>query len=159
LPLEIFLFSDTHCRHIAFGRPTPAARSEIVPKGPRARRHNGFEKGYDTMNRGEGRNAFRRQKQRLANARAFRMDPTCSFWRQSLRGVHKTRGYLEQIVVSQGQDHRDDRHRISSIQHAHQIIGWRTGALPTRRTHWWRWRHLPLPVEKQQREEKLENDK
>jgi len=164
VPQEIFLFSDTIAANIAFGRPD-ASREEIEIVAKMARVHDdimGFEKGYDTMIGERGVTLSGGQKQRLAIARAFLMDPSVLILDDSLSAVDtKTeKEILEQIVrFRKGKTTVMIAHRISAIQHAHQIIVLEHGRIAERG------RHDELVAlggtyhylwEKQQLEEKLE---
>ncbi len=140
VPQEIFLFSDTIARNIAFGKPD-ATREEIERVAQLASVHSdikGFKDGYETMVGERGVTLSGGQKQRIAMARAFLCNPPILILDDSLSAVdtRTEKEILEQII-----ELRKDKttiiiaHRISSIQHAEQTIVIENGKIAERGNH------------------------
>lgn len=140
VPQEVFLFSDTIARNIAFGvqevqmdAVEDAARRAVV-------HHNvvGFEEGYDTMIGERGITLSGGQKQRLSIARALLKDPKILVFDDCLSAVDTS---TEEQILSQLRNSIQDKscifiaHRISTIKNADHILVLDEGQVIEEGTH------------------------
>ncbi|MCD4820199.1 MAG: ABC transporter ATP-binding protein/permease [Candidatus Cloacimonetes bacterium] len=127
VPQEIFLFSDSIAENIKIGKPN-VTKLEIERVTKLTRIHREileFENGFETMIGERGVTLSGGQKQRIAIARALLIDPKILILDDALSAVDtKTeKGILQNLIES-----RKNRttviiaHRISSLQHANQIV-------------------------------------
>jgi ATP-binding cassette subfamily B protein len=137
---ETFLFSASAAENIAYGRPD-ATRTEIELCSKAAQAHDfimDLEDGYDTVIGERGVSLSGGQRQRIAIARAFLMNPrililddaTASVDSQTERLIQEAMGKLCEgrttFVIAQ---------RLSTVQHADQILVLKEGRLVERGRH------------------------
>ncbi|SDI44762.1 ATP-binding cassette, subfamily B [Planococcus glaciei] len=140
VPQDHFLFSTTIAGNIAFARPD-AAMEEVHEAAKLAHIHQdilNFTEGYSTVVGERGVSLSGGQKQRISIARALMMRPELLILDDSLSAVDakteeailsslkKTRTGATTIITS---------HRLSAIQHAHQIIVMHEGTVAEIGTH------------------------
>ncbi|HSI68106.1 MAG TPA: ABC transporter transmembrane domain-containing protein [Planococcus sp. (in: firmicutes)] len=134
VPQDHFLFSTTVAGNIAFARPD-ATMEEIHAAAKLAHIHEdilNFTDGYATVVGERGVSLSGGQKQRISIARALMMRPELLLLDDSLSAVDaKTE---EAILASlkatrTGETTIITSHRLSAIQHAHQIIVMHEGAV------------------------------
>ncbi|WKA52627.1 ABC transporter transmembrane domain-containing protein [Planococcus liqunii] len=140
VPQDHFLFSTTVAGNIAFARPD-AAMEEVHEAAKLAHIHNdilNFTEGYSTIVGERGVSLSGGQKQRISIARALMMQPELLILDDSLSAVDakteeailsslkKTRTGATTIITS---------HRLSAIQHAHQILVMHEGTVAEIGTH------------------------
>ncbi len=127
VPQEIFLFSDTIANNIALSKPD-ATKEEIMQAAELAQVHadiEGFEQGYETIVGERGVTLSGGQKQRVAIARALLGNPKILVLDDALSAVDTK---TERSIINHLVRIRKDKttiiiaHRISSIQHADNII-------------------------------------
>jgi ATP-binding cassette subfamily B protein len=124
---ETFLFSASVAENIAFGRPD-ASREEIERCARAAQAHEFISElasGYDTMIGERGVTLSGGQKQRLAIARAFVTDPRIIIMDDATASVDSRTERLIQEALRELYKGRTTfiiAHRLSTVQHAHQII-------------------------------------
>ncbi|MCI0921416.1 ABC transporter ATP-binding protein [Sphingobacterium rhinopitheci] len=140
VPQQVFLFSDTIGRNIAFGldsldqeRVEQAAKDAAVYENI-----IGFEKGFETNIGERGITLSGGQKQRVSIARALIKDPQILIFDDCLSAVDtKTE---EEILHNLGRIMRDKTtifiaHRISTIKNADHIIVMDNGQIVEEGTH------------------------
>lgn len=127
VPQDIFLFSDTITNNIRLGNPN--TKNEAVYEAAKIAKiyHEimEFEHGFDTVVGERGITLSGGQKQRVAIARALLTEPQILILDDALSAVDtKTERYiLERLIQErQGKTTIIIAHRISSIQHADNII-------------------------------------
>lgn len=140
VPQDHFLFSTTIAGNIAFARPE-ATLDEVHEAAKLAHIHHdilNFTEGYNTVVGERGVSLSGGQKQRISIARALMMQPELLILDDSLSAVDakteeailsslkKTRTGATTIITS---------HRLSAIQHAHQIIVMHEGTIAEIGTH------------------------
>ncbi|WKA56430.1 ABC transporter transmembrane domain-containing protein [Planococcus shixiaomingii] len=140
VPQDHFLFSTTVAGNIAFARPD-ATMEEVVQAAKMAHIHEdilNFTDGYNTVVGERGVSLSGGQKQRISIARALMMKPELLILDDSLSAVDakteeailgslkKTRTGETTIITS---------HRLSAIQHAHQILVMHEGTVAEIGTH------------------------
>ncbi|MGN7410305.1 MULTISPECIES: ABC transporter ATP-binding protein [unclassified Sporosarcina] len=140
VPQDHFLFSTTLAENIAFTNPT-VPTEEIHNAARLAHIHDdieGFAEGYRTIVGERGVSLSGGQKQRISIARALLMQPELLILDDSLsavdakteeailRSLKETRSGETTIITS---------HRLSAIQHAHQIIVMDKGTIAESGTH------------------------
>ncbi|REB07375.1 ATP-binding cassette domain-containing protein [Sporosarcina sp. BI001-red] len=140
VPQDHFLFSTTLAENIAFTNPM-APSEEIHHAARLAHIHDdiaGFSEGYRTIVGERGVSLSGGQKQRISIARALLMQPELLILDDSLsavdakteeailRSLKETRSGETTIITS---------HRLSAIQHAHQIIVMDEGTISESGTH------------------------
>lgn len=140
VPQDHFLFSTTVAGNIAFARPE-ATMEEIHEAAKLAYIHEDilqFTNGYQTVVGERGVSLSGGQKQRISIARALMMKPELLILDDSLSAVDakteeailaslkKTRTGETTIITS---------HRLSAIQHAHQIVVMEDGTVAEIGTH------------------------
>jgi ATP-binding cassette subfamily B multidrug efflux pump len=140
VPQEVFLFSDTIARNIAFG-----ANQLDMPAVEQAARHSAiygnimeFEQGFETMIGERGITLSGGQKQRVSIARAILPQPRILIFDDCLSAVDtKTE---EEILNNLGQVMAGKTsiiiaHRVSTIKNADQILVMDNGSIVERGTH------------------------
>ncbi|MVZ64415.1 ATP-binding cassette domain-containing protein [Sphingobacterium sp. DK4209] len=140
VPQQVFLFSDTIARNIAFGldqvdmpRIEQAAKDAAVYENI-----VGFEEGFETHLGERGITLSGGQKQRVSIARALVKDPNILIFDDCLSAVDtKTE---EEILhnlgrIMQGKTSIIIAHRISTIKNADQILVLDAGRIIERGTH------------------------
>lgn len=140
VPQDHFLFSTTVAGNIAFARPE-ATLEEVHGAAKLAHIHEDilqFSNGYETIVGERGVSLSGGQKQRISIARALMMQPELLILDDSLSAVDakteeaildslkKTRTGETTIITS---------HRLSAIQHAHQIMVMDSGTVAEIGTH------------------------
>lgn len=164
VPQDIFLFSDSIAGNVSLGRPD-ATRREIESIAKNAQVYGDiiqFDNGFDTIIGERGVTLSGGQKQRLAISRALLTDPNVLILDDALSAVDTK---TEKSILGSLIETRKNKttiiiaHRISSLQHADNIIVLEDGKIAERGTHS---ELLSLNgiyrdiYEKQQLEEKLE---
>ncbi len=137
---ETFLFSASAAENIAYGRPA-ASRAEIEQCAKAAQAH-GFimelEDGYDTIIGERGVSLSGGQRQRIAIARAFLMDPRILILDDATASVDsQTERLIQEAMrkLCQGRTTFVIAQRLSTVQHADQILVLREGRLVERGRH------------------------
>lgn len=140
VPQDNFLFSDTVSRNISFG-DRQKTQDDVVDAAKAACVHDNivdFAKGYETMVGERGVSLSGGQKQRISIARALILNPEILIMDDSvsavdtdteekiLRHLRETRAGKTNIIIA---------HRISTLQHADQIIVLDGGTVAERGTH------------------------
>lgn len=137
---ETFLFSATVAENIAYGKPQ-ASRDEIEACARAAQAHEfivALEEGYDTVIGERGVTLSGGQKQRLAIARAFLMDPRILIFDDATASVDsQTERLIQEALasLSKGRTTFVIAHRLSTVQHADQILVLKEGRLVETGTH------------------------
>ena len=140
VPQETFLFSQTLGENIALGRPE-ASGEEIAHAAEvagLAADVDGFPNGYDTRVGERGVTLSGGQKQRTAIARAVLRDPQILVLDDALSSVDTV---TEEEILRHLKDVMRDRtsiiisHRVSTVQHADQIVVLKDGRIVERGTH------------------------
>ena len=140
VPQETFLFSDTVRENIRFGTPTASDQeveeaaeiSNVLPE------IKAFPKGFDNLVGERGLTLSGGQKQRAAISRAVIRNPRILILDDSLSSVDT---YTEEKIlrrltsVMAGRTTLLISHRISTIQHADEIVVLHDGAIVERGTH------------------------
>lgn len=134
VPQDHFLFSTTVAGNIAFAHPD-ASMEEIQQAAKLAYIHEDilqFTDGYDTIVGERGVSLSGGQKQRISIARALMMQPELLILDDSLSAVDaKTEeailGSLKKMRT--GETTIITSHRLSAIQHAHQILVMENGTV------------------------------
>lgn len=127
VPQDHFLFSTTIAGNIAFARPD-ASMIEVEQAAKLAHIHEdilNFSDGYQTVVGERGVSLSGGQKQRISIARALMMEPELLILDDSLSAVDaKTEeAILESLKKTRtGETTIITSHRLSAIQHAHQIL-------------------------------------
>ena len=140
VPQDHFLFSATVAGNIAFARPD-ASIEEIHQAAKLAHIHDdilNFTFGYDTVVGERGVSLSGGQKQRISIARALMMEPELLILDDSLSAVDaKTEeAILESLKKTRtGETTIITSHRLSAIQHAHQILVMYEGTVAELGTH------------------------
>jgi ATP-binding cassette subfamily B protein len=137
---DIFLFSDTISRNIAFGKPT-ASQAEIEAAARSAQAHDfilSFKDGYQTMLGERGVTLSGGQRQRLALARAFLTDPRILILDDSTSSIDSaTEDEIQKAIftAARGRTTLIITHRLSQIRWADFILVIRRGEIVARGTH------------------------
>lgn len=127
VPQDHFLFSTTLGENIAFTNPD-IGQDKIVEAAKSAQIHEeilSFEDGYETMVGERGVSLSGGQRQRVSIARALLMDPELLLLDDSLSAVDAR---TEEAILRALKEQRTGKttiitsHRLSAIQHAHNII-------------------------------------
>lgn len=127
VPQDHFLFSTTIAGNIAFAHPH-ASMEEVEQAAKLANIHEdilNFSEGYQTVVGERGVSLSGGQKQRISIARALMMEPELLILDDSLSAVDaKTEeAILESLKKTRtGETTIITSHRLSAIQHAHQIL-------------------------------------
>ncbi len=141
---ETFLFNDTVANNIAYGKPG-ASHAEVVEAAKRAHAHefiSQMPQQYDTMIGEVGMKLSGGQRQRLAIARAVLRNPpvllldeaTSALDTESERVVQAA---LDELMWGDKKHHTMVviAHRLSTVQHADQIVVLDKGRIVERGTH------------------------
>jgi ATP-binding cassette, subfamily B, multidrug efflux pump len=140
VPQDHFLFSTTIAGNIAFAN-TSAPLEEVYEASRLAHIHEdilNFTSGYDTIVGERGVSLSGGQKQRISIARALMMKPELLILDDSLSAVDAR---TEEAILESLKASRVDEttiitaHRLSAIQHAHQIIVLHEGTIVEKGSH------------------------
>lgn len=140
VPQDHFLFSTTIAGNIAFAN-TSASEEEIHEAAKLAYIHEDilrFTNGYETIVGERGVSLSGGQKQRISIARALMMKPELLILDDSLSAVDAK---TEEAILESLKTTRTDEttiitaHRLSAIQHAHQIIVLHEGTIVEKGSH------------------------
>ncbi len=137
---DIFLFSKSVAKNIAFGKPN-ATQDEIVLAAQKAQADrfiNELPDGYETVIGERGTTISGGQRQRLALARAFLTDPKILILDDSTSAIDsKTEDEIQQAIklASEGRTTFIITHRLSQIRWADLIIVMRKGRISAIGTH------------------------
>ena len=137
---DVFLFSDTLRRNIAYGRPD-ATEEEIQAAGKVARIHDFIMSqpdGYDTWVGERGATLSGGQKQRIAIARALLMDPRVLIFDDSTSSVDTETEFEIQQALSalmQGRTTFIIAHRLRSVRESDTILVLDQGRIVERGQH------------------------
>lgn len=137
---ESFLFSTTIRDNIAYGQ-ADIAEEKIIDAAKRAQAHDfimELPEGYDTMLGERGMGLSGGQKQRIAIARALCINPSILVLDDATSAVDmetefKIQKALEEVM--KGRTSFIIAHRISSLQHADEILVLDEGRIVERGTH------------------------
>ncbi|MFJ8064569.1 ABC transporter transmembrane domain-containing protein [Psychrobacillus sp. NPDC096426] len=140
VPQDHFLFSTTVAGNIAFAN-AGASMKEIYDAAKIAYIHEDilqFTDGYNTIVGERGVSLSGGQKQRISIARALMMEPELLILDDSLSAVDAR---TEEAILEALKANRTDQttiitsHRLSAIQHAHQIIVMSEGTVVEKGSH------------------------
>lgn len=140
VPQDHFLFSTTVAGNIAFAN-ADASMNEVYEAAKLAFIHEDilqFTDGYSTVVGERGVSLSGGQKQRISIARALMMEPELLILDDSLSAVDAR---TEEAILEALKAKRQDKttiitsHRLSAIQHAHQIIVMNEGAILEKGSH------------------------
>lgn len=140
VPQDHFLFSTTVAGNIAFAN-AGASMEEVYEAAKLAFIHEDilqFTDGYSTVVGERGVSLSGGQKQRISIARALMMEPELLILDDSLSAVDAR---TEEAILEALKAKRQDKttiitsHRLSAIQHAHQIIVMSEGAILEKGSH------------------------
>lgn len=140
VPQDVFLFSDSVKNNIAFGVEN-AQKNDIIEAAKMAVVHENienFKEQYDTKIGERGISLSGGQKQRISLARAMMKQPDLLILDDSLSAVDME---TEHQIIANLQKWIKDKtsiiisHRISSVQHADQIIVLDQGKIIEKGTH------------------------
>jgi ABC-type multidrug transport system fused ATPase/permease subunit len=137
---DALLFSATIAENIAFGRPD-AAQDEIEQAARLAQAHEFITKlkdGYKTRIGERGIGLSGGQRQRVAIARAFLLNPRILILDDSMSAVDAHTEKLLQAAVREVMRGRTSiliAHRMSTVEHADNIIVLRDGAIAEQGSH------------------------
>ena len=124
---DTFLFSSTIRDNIAYGRPD-VSMEQVIRAAKRAQAHDfisGFPDGYDTVLGERGLGLSGGQKQRIAIARALVTEPSILILDDATSAVDMvTESRLQEALkeAMRGRTTFIIAHRISSVQHADEIL-------------------------------------
>jgi len=134
VPQDHFLFSTSIAGNIAFARPE-ASLKEVESAASLAHIHEdiqNFTEGYSTVVGERGVSLSGGQKQRISIARALMTEPELLILDDSLSAVDAK---TEESILKSLKATRADKttiitsHRLSAIQHAHQILVMEQGTI------------------------------
>lgn len=137
---ESFLFSSTIFDNIAYGNPG-ATMEQVVDAAKRAQAHDfitEMPEGYDTILGERGMGLSGGQKQRIAIARALLINPSILILDDATSAVDMQTEFKIQSAFSELMRGRTTfiiAHRISSVQHADEILVLDEGTIAERGTH------------------------
>lgn len=140
VPQEVFLFSDTIAKNIAFGLPE-VVMEDVEDAAKRAVVYHNimdFEDGFNTLIGERGTTLSGGQKQRLSIARALIKNPKILVFDDCLSAVDTN---TEEQILSQLRDTIQDKscifiaHRISTIKNADHILVLDEGEIIEEGTH------------------------
>lgn len=138
---ETFLFSASIHDNIAYGDPD-ASMDRIVDAAKRAQAHdfimNELSNGYETMLGERGMGLSGGQKQRIAIARALLINPSILILDDATSAVDMQTEFKIQHAfreLMRGRTTFIIAHRISSVQHADEILVLNNGQIAERGTH------------------------
>jgi len=137
---ETFLFSTTVAENIAYGKPE-ATQEQIEFCARLAQAHefiSELENGYRTIIGERGISLSGGQRQRIAIARAFLMNPRILILDDATASVDpKTERLIQEAMARliEGRTTFVIAHRLSTVQHADQILVLKQGSIVQRGTH------------------------
>ncbi|MGV3489126.1 MAG: ABC transporter ATP-binding protein [Tuberibacillus sp.] len=137
---ETFLFSSTIRDNIAYGNPD-ASEEDIIDAAKRAQAHEficELPKGYDTVLGERGLGLSGGQKQRIAIARALLINPSILILDDATSAVDmQTEAKIQKAFreLMRGRTTFIIAHRISSVQHADEILVLNDGVVAERGVH------------------------
>lgn len=137
---EPFLFSTTIRENIAYGRPY-VTDEQIIDAAQRAQAHDfimKMPKGYDTLLGERGMGLSGGQKQRIAIARALCINPSVLILDDATSAVDMETEFKIQAALKEVMKGRTSfiiAHRISSLQHADEILVLEAGEVKERGKH------------------------
>src|SRR6185369_11147806 len=137
---ETFLFSASVAENIAYGKPE-AARKEIEESARAAQAHSfitELEEGYETIIGERGISLSWGQRQRIAIARAFLMDPRILIFDDATASVDaRTEHQIQEAMrlLCKGRTTFVIAQRVSTVQHADLILVLRKGRIVEQGTH------------------------
>jgi len=137
---ETFLFSSSIRDNIAYGNPD-ATEEEIIEAAKRAQAHEFISElpdGYDTILGERGLGLSGGQKQRIAIARALLINPSILILDDATSAVDmQTEAKIQKAFreLMKGRTTFIIAHRISSVQHADEILVLENGRIAERGTH------------------------
>ncbi|MHA1827329.1 MAG: ABC transporter ATP-binding protein [Candidatus Heimdallarchaeaceae archaeon] len=137
---DIFLFSKTIRKNIAYGKPQ-ASQEEIEHAAKLAQAHDfimSFEEGYDTIVGERGVKLSGGQKQRIAIARALLGNPKILIFDDASSAIDAETEREIQIAIANVLKERTTfiiTHRLATIKNADQIIILKKGKLVAHGTH------------------------
>jgi len=140
VPQDHFLFSTSVAQNIAFTN-IDAPQEKVEEAANLAHIHEdilNFTNGYETVVGERGVSLSGGQKQRISIARALMMEPELLILDDSLSAVDAK---TEEAILESLKETRTDEttiitaHRLSAIQHAHQIIVMHEGTIVEKGTH------------------------
>lgn len=140
VPQDHFLFSTTVAGNIAFANAN-ATMEEVQEAARLAYIHEDilhFTNGYNTIVGERGVSLSGGQKQRISIARALMMEPELLILDDSLSAVDaKTEEAILEALKAKRSDETTiiTSHRLSAIQHAHQIIVMNDGTIVEKGSH------------------------
>ncbi|SEQ34815.1 ABC transporter ATP-binding protein [Microlunatus flavus] len=137
---EPYLFHGTIYDNIAYARPA-ATEAEVHQAAVNANIHDrimSFDEGYDTVTGERGYRLSGGEKQRLAIARVFLMDPRVLILDEATSALDTETERLVQEALERATAGRTTiaiAHRLSTIQNADVIFGLEDGRLVEQGTH------------------------
>lgn len=140
VPQDVFLFSDTVYNNISFGTET-ATMEEVVSYAKKAVVHSNiidFKEAYETVVGERGVTLSGGQKQRISIARALIVKPKILIFDDCLSAVDTE---TEEEILKELKSEMKNKtsiivsHRLSSIQHASNIIYLNEGVILEQGTH------------------------
>jgi ATP-binding cassette subfamily B protein/subfamily B ATP-binding cassette protein MsbA len=137
---EPFLFSTSIRENISYGQPD-VTEEQVVDAAKRAQAHDfimKLPKGYDTLLGERGMGLSGGQKQRIAIARALCIDPSILVLDDATSAVDMETEFKIQTALKEVMKGRTSfiiAHRISSLQHADEILVLEDGEIKERGTH------------------------
>jgi ATP-binding cassette subfamily B protein len=137
---EPYLFHGTIAENLRYARPD-ASDDELIQAARDANIHDrilGFDRGYDTMAGERGYRLSGGEKQRLAIARVFLMDPKILILDEATSALDTGTERLVQEALERAMAGRTTlaiAHRLSTIMNADVILGLEEGTLVERGTH------------------------
>ncbi|MCH1983139.1 ABC transporter ATP-binding protein/permease [Ruminococcus sp. OA3] len=137
---NVYLFHDTICNNIMFGRPG-ATREEVIAAARAARCHDFIMEltdGYDTIVGEGGCTLSGGEKQRISVARAILKDAPVIILDEATASVDPENEHEIQAAISalvQGKTIIMIAHRLTTIENADQILVVEDGRIGQRGTH------------------------
>lgn len=137
---NVYLFQDTVCSNIRFGRPD-ATEEEVVAAAKAARCHDfimALPNGYDTVIGEGGGTLSGGEKQRISIARAILKDAPIIILDEATASVDPENEYLIQGALSEltrGKTVIAIAHRLATIENADQILVVEDGKIVQAGTH------------------------
>ena len=137
---ESILFHGTVCENIALGKPS-SSLEEIIEAAKVANAHDfilGLEKGYETNIGDAGGKLSGGQRQRLAIARAVLANPPILILDEATSALDTESEQLVQQALTNLMKNRTSlviAHRLTTIQHADQILVMENGHIVERGSH------------------------
>lgn len=137
---ESFLFSTTIRENIAYGLPN-ITDEQVIAAAKHAQAHDFIMKmpeGYNTMLGERGMGLSGGQKQRIAIARAICINPSILILDDATSAVDMQTEFNIQLALKEVMKDRTSfiiSHRISSLQHADEILVLKDGVITERGSH------------------------